>query len=170
MSILKVYKRIVAGNIGKVLYYMHSLPFPSCKLPNHEDALKILRDTGYDFPPLWKGLAKTYATIPKILYHKTSHPNNAAEKLWKMGAIKSIDQYWLPINLIKYQKEELEIPINDGQYLNLLEQYSSSLWIRTHKINTSIFKSLFVLASDNVIQLVIHLKSLIKNIRQLKKH
>ena len=169
MSILKVYKRIVAGNIGKVLYYMHSLPFPSCKLPNHEDALKILRDTGYDFPPLWKGLAKTYATIPKILYHKTSHPNNAAEKLWKMGAIKSIDQYWLPINL-KYQKEELEIPINDGQYLNLLEQYSSSLWIRTHKINTSIFKSLFVLASDNVIQLVIHLKSLIKNIRQLKKH
>lgn len=348
MSVLKVYKRKIAGIIGKMLYYIHYLPLPSCKLPNSEEALKHLNETGYSFPPLWKDLAplattscdlsivipvynsedflaqclssimnqktqynyeviciddgstdgsskilnrfkseysdriiihhqknkgiskarnqgiimakgkyigfmdnddtvsqdyveeimkraqetdadiiqtafdlvdkdgisfkeknkqeivigdsdshnmhfhvsgyiwggcmkkslfsrvrfpedywyedmimritlmrlsNVYATIPKILYHKTSHSNNASIKLWKRGTAKSIDQYWLPTQLISYQIKELEQPVNDGQYMSLLEEFSSSLWSRTRKLNTIIFKSLFVLASEVIIQL-----------------
>ena len=98
-------------------------------------------------------LVRVYTTIPEMLYHKTSHDNNAAVKLWKSGKIKSVDQYWLPTQLILYQKEKIDIPVNDGQYLSLLEQYSVSLWSRTHDLKSRIFKSLFVLASENIISL-----------------
>lgn len=95
-------------------------------------------------------LAKIYATIPDMLYHKTSHSSNAADFLWKEGAIKNIDQYWLPTQIIKYQEETLNLPLDDCQYLCLLEQFSTSLWNRTHKLDSKLVKSLFVLAAEYV--------------------
>ena len=92
--------------------------------------------------------ARKTTLIPNIIYHKIEHKHNITAKLSRSNTIKQADQFWLPIQIIKYQQEELDLPINDGQYFSLLVECAQNLWLRTRKLPLKIRKSMYVLTAD----------------------
>lgn len=100
--------------------------------------------------------AKKIVIINDVLYHYVMHSSNTYKAIFSSGNIKSVDQYWLLSQFLKYQTETMGLSIDDAQYVVILKELSYLLWGRTKNLPQRLRKAVFCLASEIVLTINRH--------------
>ena len=90
-----------------------------------------------------------FECVGEALYYYFLHENNASRKVWNSKNIKSLDQYFILEELLKYSRK-LGLPLDKSTYKLLLIELGEFLYTRTQGLSTELKKSVFLLASTLV--------------------
>ncbi len=92
-------------------------------------------------------IAIGFEYIDENLYYYALHKTNASKTLWKKNDIKTLDFYYLLVNLCKLN-DSLKIKRDYILYNQLLYELGANFWLRTRKMTTKFKKTLFIYACE----------------------
>lgn len=87
-----------------------------------------------------------FECVGEALYYYYMHENNASKKVWNSENIKSLDQYFIIEELLKYSRK-LGLLIDESVYKILLVELGEFLYKRTQGLSAELKKAIFSLAS-----------------------
>lgn len=89
---------------------------------------------------------KKIVVTSEILYYYRVHNTNASKILWKSKNVKSVDQYWLAVQLNEFCKRNL-LALDDYSYSVLLGEFGKIMWWRTRDLEFQARIAIYKLAS-----------------------
>ena len=92
-------------------------------------------------------LSNRFEFIDENLYYYLLHKTNSSKTLWKKDNIKTLDFYYLLIDLCTINKK-LDIANDFVFYNQLVYELGPNLWLRTRKMSKEFKHTMFVYASD----------------------
>lgn len=92
-------------------------------------------------------ITKKFEYIDENLYYYLLHQTNSSKTLWKKDNIKTLDFYYLLINLCKIN-QDFGIANDYVFYNQLVYELGPNLWLRTRKMPRVFRHTLFLYASD----------------------
>ena len=95
--------------------------------------------------------SKKFAYIPKVEYEYRWYENNFSRVQGRKNNTKSIDRYWMLLDIIAKYKE-LELPIDELFYCLLLKHLSAHYYGSLIGLDDKIIEAMFVLARDLLLQ------------------
>lgn len=90
---------------------------------------------------------KNYAYIPKIEYEYKWYEKNFSHTQGNSASPKSIDTYWLLIEILEQYKKN-NMPVNDRLYTLVLRHISTYYYGSVKNLDSKVVEALFVLAKD----------------------
>lgn len=90
---------------------------------------------------------KNYAYIPKIEYEYKWYEKNFSHTQGNSANPKSIDTYWLLIEILEQYKKN-NMPVNDRLYTLVLRHISTYYYGSVKNLDSKVVEALFVLAKD----------------------
>jgi len=90
-----------------------------------------------------------FECLGEALYYYYLHENNASKKIWTSENIKSLDQYFIIEELLKYSRK-LGLPLDGSIYKLLLIELGEFLYTRTQGLSADLKKAIFLLASIRI--------------------
>jgi glycosyltransferase involved in cell wall biosynthesis len=93
-----------------------------------------------------------FECVGEALYYYYLHENNASKKVWNSENIKSLDQYFIIEELLKYSLK-LGLPLDGSIYKLLLIELGEFLYTRTQGLSADLKKAIFLLASTRVAEI-----------------
>lgn len=90
---------------------------------------------------------KNYAYIPKIEYEYKWYEKNFSHTQGNSANPKSIDTYWLLIEILEQYKNN-NMPVNDRLYTLILRHISTYYYGSVKNLDSKVVEALFVLAKD----------------------
>ena len=90
---------------------------------------------------------KNYAYIPKIEYEYKWYEKNFSHTQGNSANPKSIDTYWLLIEILEQYKKN-NMPVDDRLYTLVLRHSSTYYYGSVKNLNSKVVEALFVLAKD----------------------
>ncbi len=90
---------------------------------------------------------KSYEYIPKVVYEYKWYEKNFSHTQGDGKRIKSIDSYWLVVEILKHYKE-MNLPMDETLYTLLLRHLSAYLYTSVKGLDSNVIEALFVLSKD----------------------
>ena len=90
---------------------------------------------------------KNYAYIPKIEYEYKWYEKNFSHTQGNSASPKSIDTYWLLIEILEQYKKN-NMPVDDRLYTLVLRHISTYYYSSVKNLDSKVVEALFVLAKD----------------------
>ena len=95
--------------------------------------------------------SKKFAYVPKVEYEYRWYENNFSQVQGKKNNIKSIDRYWMLLDIIE-RYNELKLPNDEVFYILLLKHLSAYYYRSLTGLDEKIVEAMFVLAREVFIQ------------------
>ena len=90
---------------------------------------------------------KSFSYVPEVIYEYKWYEKNFSHTQGNAANIKTIDSYWLLVEIIE-QYEKLGLPIDNQFYTLVLRHISAYYYPTIRDLNDDIIKAMFVLAKD----------------------
>ena len=92
-------------------------------------------------------IANRFEYIDENLYYYLLHKTNSSKTLWKKDDLKTLDFYYLLVELCDINKK-FGIANDYVFYNQLVYELGPNLWLRTRKMSKAFRKTLFLYASE----------------------